>query len=176
MKRRYVIEVLVIGQLLVWSFFAPASLSAQGASTQSRHSIKVDVPVKLEKANVVFNMDHLAFSGDMPVGIKYMHLLASRFEKEGIKGRIVGIFHGDAAYMTLTDKAYNAYRKVGTGNPYKGLIAELMDQGVQIEECAVSMKGHNWVNQDLLPGIKVNGGAIGRLIQLVQKGYVQIQP
>ena len=176
MRRRYVLVVLVVALLLEWSFSALAPLSAQDSPTQSEHSIKVDVPVTLEKANVVFNMDHLAFSGDMPVGIKYMHLLAIRFEKEGIKGQIVGIFHGDAAYMTLTDKAYNAYRKVDTGNPYKGLIAELMDHGVQIEECAVSMKGHNWVNQDLLPGIKVNGGAIGRLIQLVQKGYVQIQP
>jgi intracellular sulfur oxidation DsrE/DsrF family protein len=110
------------------------------------------------------------------VGIKYMHLLADRFEEEGISGRIIGIFHGYAAYMTLTDNAYNAYRNVGTGNPYKGLIAELMKKGVQIEECAVSMKSHNWMNQDLLPGVKVNTGAVGRLIQLVQEGYVQIQP
>jgi intracellular sulfur oxidation DsrE/DsrF family protein len=107
---------------------------------------------ELEKANVVFNMDHLAFSGDMPVGIKYMHLLANRFKELGIRGQIIGIFHGDAAYMTLTDKVYNAHRNVGTGNPYKGLITELIKQGVQIEECAVSMKSHNWINQDLLPG------------------------
>ena len=36
--------------------------------------------------------------------------------------------------------------------------------------------GHDWVNADLLPGVKVDTGAIGRLIQLVQEGYVQIQP
>jgi intracellular sulfur oxidation DsrE/DsrF family protein len=78
--------------------------------------------------------------------------------------------------MTLNDKAYNTYRNISTGNPYKGLIAELLKQGVQIEECAVSMKGHNWVNEDLLPGVKVNSGAVARLVQLVQEGYVQIQP
>jgi intracellular sulfur oxidation DsrE/DsrF family protein len=176
MRREHVLEVLVFALLLVWSYLAPAPLSAQGASTQSEHTINIDVPVKLEKANVVFNMDHLAFSGDMPVGIKYMHLLANRFKEVGIRGQIIGIFHGDAAYMTLTDKVYNAYRNVGTGNPYKGLITELIKQGVQIEECAVSMKSHNWINKDLLPGIKVNTGAVGRLIQLVQEGYVQIQP
>jgi intracellular sulfur oxidation DsrE/DsrF family protein len=112
----------------------------------------------------------------MPVGINYMHLLANRFKEMGTKGNIIGIFHGDAAYMTLNDKAYNAYRHVSTGNPYKCLIAELMKQGVQVEECAVSMKNHKWDNEDLLPGVKVNSGAVGRLIQLVQKGYVQIQP
>jgi len=138
--------------------------------------IHVDIPVVLKNANVIFNMDHLAFAGDLPVGINYMHLLANRFKELGTKGQIIGVFHGDAAYMTLNDKAYNAYRNVSTGNPYKGLIAELIKQGVQIEECAVSMKSHRWVNEDLLPGVKVNTGAVGRLIQLTQEGYVQLQP
>jgi len=138
--------------------------------------IHVDILVVLKNANVIFNMDHLAFAGDLPVGINYMHLLANRFKELGTKGQIIGVFHGDAAYMTLNDKAYNAYRNVSTGNPYKGLIAELIKQGVQIEECAVSMKSHRWVNEDLLPGVKVNTGAVGRLIQLTQEGYVQLQP
>lgn len=41
----------------------------------------------------------------------------------------------------LNDKAYNAYRKVPTGNPHEKLIADLMEEGVQVEECAVSMRG-----------------------------------
>jgi intracellular sulfur oxidation DsrE/DsrF family protein len=47
---------------------------------------------------------------------------------------------------------------------------------LQIEECAISMKSNGWGNQDLLPGVKVNAGAVGRLIELVQEGYIQIQP
>jgi intracellular sulfur oxidation DsrE/DsrF family protein len=50
-----------------------------------------------------------------------------------------------------------------------------MGEGVQIKECVVSMKNNGWGNEDLLPGIKVNAGAIGRLIQLVQEGYIQMQ-
>ncbi len=148
--------------------------STNGAKAE--HPIHVDIPVTTEKANVVFNMGHLSFAGDLPVGIKYMHLLAGRFKELGTQGRIIGIFHGNAAYMTLNDKAYNAHRNVSTGNPYKGLLAELLKEGVQIEECAVSMKGNGWDNDDLLPGVKVNTGAIGRLIQLAQEGYVQIEP
>ena len=173
MKRKHFLSVLVIALLLVCANW---QLTSSAESVQSGYGIHIDIPVNLEKADVVFNMDHLAFSGDMPVGIKYMHLLADRFKELGTKGRIIGVFHGDAAYMTLRDKAYNAYRHISTGNPYKGLIAELLKQGIQVEECAVSMKGHNWVNGDLLPGVKVNTGAVGRLIQLVQEGYVQIQP
>ena len=152
----------------------PFTLDIQNVQAES--VIRIDIPVNLKKANVVFNMDHLAFAGDMPVGMKYMNLLSIRFKEMGTQGQIIGIFHGDAAYMTLNDRAYNAYRGVSTGNPYKNLIVELMKQGVQIEECAVSMKTHGWVNEDLLPGVKVNAGAVGRLIQLVQEGYVQIQP
>jgi len=142
----------------------------------SEHEIVVEIPVVLEKADVVFNLDHLAFAGDVPVGINYMRLLANRFREMNTKGQIVGIFHGDAAYMPLNDEAYNAFRKVITGNPYKELFAELIKQGVQIEECVVSMKNHAWGNEDLLPGVKVSAGAVGRLIQLTQAGYIQIQP
>jgi intracellular sulfur oxidation DsrE/DsrF family protein len=138
--------------------------------------IHIDIPVNLKKANVVFNMNQVDFSGDVPTGIKYMELLATRFKEMGTRGRIIGIFHGPAAYMIVNDKAYDAYRLAETGNPYKKLLITLIEQGVQIEACAVSMKNNGWSNEDLLPGVKVNAGAIGRLIQLVQEGYVQIQP
>jgi intracellular sulfur oxidation DsrE/DsrF family protein len=155
---------------------ANSQIASDTKDKKDEHKIVVEIPVVLEKANVVFNMDHLAFAGDLPVGINYMHLLVNRFKEMKTKGQIIGVFHGDAAYMTLNNEAYNAYRKVTTGNPYKELIAELIKLGVQIEECAVSMKGHTWGNENLLPGVKVNSGAVGRLIQLMQEGYVQIQP
>jgi intracellular sulfur oxidation DsrE/DsrF family protein len=152
----------------------PQSADSRGA--REGHSIRIDVPVSLDKADVVFNMDHLAFAGDMPVGMNYMRLLSARFREMHTRGNILAIFHGAAAYMTLNDGSYNAYRKVTTGNPYKELIAGLLASGVVIEECAVSMKNNHWGNEDLLPGIKVNSGAVSRLIQLVQKGFVQIEP
>ena len=156
------------------SSFTP--VFAAGPANGAHPAIHVDIPIRLKQANVVFNMDHLAFAGDIPVGIHYMHLLAKRYVKDRTKGKIIGVFHGAAAYMTLNDKAYNAYRHISTGNPYKGAIAELLKQGVQVEECAVSMKGHHWKNDNLLPGVKVNAGAVARLIELVQEGYVQLQP
>lgn len=176
MKRMCPVNAVVLGLLLTCLGWQGVALAAEETPAGSENGIKIDIPVKLEKANVVFNMDHLAFMGDKPIGLMYMHLLAKRFEEAGTKGRIIGIFQAKAAYMTLNDKAYNADRKVSTGNPYKAMIAGLMKQGVQIEECAVSMKGHHWSNADLLPGVKVNAGALARLIELQQEGYIQIQP
>jgi intracellular sulfur oxidation DsrE/DsrF family protein len=151
--------------------FAPGIREVQGEPV-----IHIDIPVNLKKANVVFNMSQVDFSGDIPTGIKYMQLLATRFKEMGTQGRIIGIFHGHAAYLIVNDNPYNAYRLAEAGNPYKKLIVTLMGLGIQIEACAVSMRNNGWSNEDLLPGVKVNAGAIGRLIQLVQEGYVQIQP
>jgi intracellular sulfur oxidation DsrE/DsrF family protein len=173
---RKTLKIFIWTAILLCFGLKQYALAADVKDAETERTIHVDIPVAMEKAYAVFNLDHLAFAGDLPVGIKYMHLLASRFKELGTKGQIIGIFHGDAAYMTLNDKSYNAYRNVSTGNPYKGLMAELLKQGVQIEECAVSMKAHGWTNEDILPGVKVNGGAVARIIQLIQTGYVQIQP
>jgi intracellular sulfur oxidation DsrE/DsrF family protein len=176
MNKNEWMKILCVALLIVCFVRERPLVTANTEKLATDYAIRVDIPVVLKKADVVFNMDHLAFAGDLPVGINYMHLLANRFKQMGTQGQIIGVFHGAAAYMTLNDRAYDAYRKVSTGNPYKSLIAELIRQGVQIEECAVSMKNHHWANEDLLPGVKVNAGAVGRLIQLVQGGYVQIQP
>lgn len=139
-------------------------------------ALHIDIPVKLEKAKVVFNMDHPAFSGDMPIGLRYMNLLSDRFVEQKIDGKIVAVFHGEAGYMLLNDQTYNTVRKVKTGNPYKEIVAELIVKKVQIEICAVTMKGNKWTNSDILPNVKVNAGAIIRLIQLNQEGYSEIHP
>lgn len=159
------------------SFFATIVLAMLCTATSASDiTPTVDIPVKLKTAKVVFNMDHLAFAGDKPVGIGYMHVLAEKMKADGTTGEIIAIFHGDAAYMTLSDESYNAHRGVTSGNPYKGLIGQLQNEGVKIEECVNSMKNNHWVNADLLPGVKVNGGAIARLVELEQQGFVQLQP
>ena len=146
------------------------------AMAQTPEPIHIDVPVMLKQAKVLFNMDHLAFGGDVPVGISHMGLMTERFKMTGTQWSMVAVFHGDAGYMLLNDDAYNRVRKTKTGNPFKSRIDDLMKAGAQIEECAVTMRGNHWTNSELLPGVKVNTGADGRIIQLVQEGYVMLQP
>lgn len=59
-------------------------------------------------------MDHRAFSGDQPIGSKYMKVVQERYEREKSNGQVVAMFHSNAGYMTLTDEAYNAFRIVQT--------------------------------------------------------------
>lgn len=163
----------VLAPAVLASFFAFSGLVAHAESAPDIH---IDVPVSLKQAKVVFNMDHAVFSGDTPVGLAHMMLMTDRFKQTGTQWNMAAIFHGDAGYMLLNDDAYNAVRKTKTGNPYKGTIENLVKVGVQIEECAFTMKVNKWTNGNLLPGVKVDTGADGRIIELVQQGYVMLQP
>ncbi len=161
------------------AFFLLAALVLAFTGTKSARAdgkIKIDIPVKLKKADVVFDLSHPSFFGDMPVGLKYMDMLENSLRAMGTRGHVVGLFYGKGAYMALNDKAYDSFRKISTGNPYKGMIGGLIKKGARLEECAVSMKANKWGNADLLPGVKVDSGAVSRLVQLVHQGYVVMEP
>src|SRR5258708_718930 len=64
--------------------------------------------------------------------------------------------------------SYNTDRNVATGNPYKELVADLMKRGAHIELCGATAKVHNWGNEDLLPGIKINTNAMARAVAFTQ--------
>lgn len=132
-------------------------------------------------------MGHLVMStGDMPFLLGDLNLLAGDYRESGTKGKIVAVFHGDAGYLVLNDKAYNADRHIlnderynsgrhaKSRNPYAELMAGLMNQDVQIELCGATAKANHWGNADLLPGVKVNTDAMARVTQLEQEGYTLI--
>ncbi len=54
------------------------------------------------------------------------------------------------------------------------LVSDLMKRSVRFELCGATAKVHNWGNEDVLPGIKINTDAMARMTELVQEGYVKI--
>jgi intracellular sulfur oxidation DsrE/DsrF family protein len=152
----------------------PSILSA--TEPAAADTLRIDIPVTLKEARVVFNLDHLAFEGDNPTGLNFMSAVLMDFALAKTNHKIVGIFHGAAGYMALNDARYNAVRQTPRGNPYQALIKALQDQGVQFELCAVTARNNGWTNADLLPGVKVVTAANLRIMELVQDGYIQIQP
>jgi intracellular sulfur oxidation DsrE/DsrF family protein len=174
MARRRLLSSIVA---LIAAVGSQAVTLASAAGPADANDVHVDVPVVLKDAKVVFNLDHPAFEGDEPIGLNFMRLMLARFRADHTSARIVAVFHGAIGYMLLDDNAYSRVRGWSRGNPYKDQIAALMAEGVQIEECAETMRDNHWRNADLLPGVKVDTGAIIRIVQLVQQeGYVQIQP
>ena len=150
-------------------------LIGQAAGAETQAAIHVDVPVVLKQAKVVFNMDAAPPANGMPISLKHMMMMTDFFKKNGTKWTMVAVFAGPGGDMLLSDEKYNQAKWTKTGNPYKGLISKLVARGVQVEECAVTMKANGWTNKDLLPIAKVDGGGEVRLVELVQKGYVQMQ-
>jgi intracellular sulfur oxidation DsrE/DsrF family protein len=142
-------------------------------STQEK-KLTIDVPVKLSEVKVVFSVSSLSFEGDLPASIFHMQLITNDIADWKAKSEIVVVFHTNAGHVTLNDASYDVDRNVGTGNPCRELISNLMKRGVRVELCGATAKAHNWGNVDLLPGINVNTDAMARLTQLAQQGYVKI--
>lgn len=157
-----------------------AAAYPSGALAQADQKLTIDIPVKLEKVNVVFDIGKLVLNGEMPFFIGDMDLLATDLKDWNVKGQVIAVFHGDAPYLVLNDPSYDANRHiqtghpVQTGNPYGKLLAGLMEQGVQIELCGATAAANHWGNADLIPGVKVNTNAMVRVTQLEQDGFTLI--
>ena len=136
--------------------------------------LHIDIPVKLSNVKMVFSIGALAFEGDLPASIFHLQLVENDIADWDAKSEVVAVFHTNAGHVRLHDVAYNADRNVATGNPYKDLVGDLQQRGVQVELCGATAKAHHWGNADLLPGIKINTDAMARTTQLVQQGFVKI--
>jgi hypothetical protein len=138
--------------------FGLAVASSRDALAQTDQKLTIDIPVKLDKANVVFDIGKLVLNGEMPFFIGDMDLLATDLKDWSVKGQVIAVFHGDAAYLVLNDDAYDTNRHiqtghpVKTGNPYAKLITGLMDQGVQIELCGATAAANHWAMRTSFPG------------------------
>ena len=140
----------------------------------SKTPLHIDIPVKLAEVKVAFSIGALMFEGDLPASIFHMQLIENDIADWGAKAQVIAVFHTNAGHATLNDNSYNVDRNVSTGNPYKGLLADLMRRGLEVELCGATARVHKWGNEDLLPGIKVNTDAMARTTELVQQGFVKI--
>jgi len=178
---------------LVLNLFAPGKYGA----TQDDECI--DVPVALNTIDMVFNLDTDSRDGNgNSIGLKHMVFLATaikdRIDHDGVdptKVHIVGILHGSAAGWAIkSDELSTAPDSLFQQHQWIDRLWALKDAGVnvQLEICGVTMYGHSprWTKADLYGydaygqpldpdhRILVNQGAIGRLIDLEQHGFVLV--
>ncbi|HEY4281949.1 MAG TPA: hypothetical protein VGM62_02720 [Chthoniobacterales bacterium] len=139
-----------------------------------KKTLHIDIPVELKEVKNVFSVASLSFEGDLPAALFHLHLIVDDISDWKAKSQVVAIFHTNAGHVTLHDQAYNADRGIATGNPYRKLLTDLMERGLQVELCGATAKVHGWGNIDVIPGIKINTDAMARTTQLVQEGFVKI--
>lgn len=162
-----------LSSLLCLSCVLALALPMQ-AQNHNADPLHIDISTKLTKSNIVVDYGHAGYNGDSLFGLGDVNLLMSELQKSHAVGKVVVVFHGDAAYLVLNDQTYNANRHVSTGNPFKALLSGLMAQGAQIELCGATAAGNHWGNADLLPGVKVNVNAMVRITELEQAAYTLI--
>jgi len=142
--------------------------------TYPNSPLQIDIPVKLDDVKTVFSVADLSFEGDLAACPFHLQLITNDIADWSATSEVVVVFHTSAGHVTLHDNAYNADRMVETGNPYKRLVADNQERGVQVELCGATAKVHHYGNEDLLPGIKINTDAMSRTTELVQQGFVKI--
>jgi intracellular sulfur oxidation DsrE/DsrF family protein len=136
--------------------------------------LTIDIPVELAEVKSVHSIGALEFEGDLPASIFHLKLITGDISAWKANSDVVAVFHTNAGHVTLNDASYNRSRKIATGNPYKQMIADLIEWGVRVELCGATAQANGWGNADLLPSIKVNRDAMARTIELVQHGFVKI--
>jgi intracellular sulfur oxidation DsrE/DsrF family protein len=162
--------------VLVALFGLTRPVPAQVVNAPKDSRLVIDNALQLRPAKVVMNMDHDAFSGRLPTGLYYLELILANYRGSNVPLELVAVLHDKGAYLVLNDSAYNRFKRTTTGNPWKRTIADLQRAGVSFELCAYTAYNNNWLNADLLPGVKVDSDVLLRIMYLTQDGYVQIQP
>jgi intracellular sulfur oxidation DsrE/DsrF family protein len=142
--------------------------------SETTRDLIIDIPVELKEVKSVHSIGSLQFEGDLPAALFHLQLITRDIARWNATSDVIVVFHTNAGHVTLNDAAYNASRNIATGNPYKKLVADLIDIGVKVELCGATAKVNGWGNSDLLPRIQVNLDAMARTIQLVQQGFVKI--
>ena len=66
---------------------------------------------------------------------------------------------------------YRHFANVTAQNPNTAIIRELLERGVEIDMCRQTMEKYGWLDEELLPGIRLVPGAYSRLIDLQLQGY-----
>jgi intracellular sulfur oxidation DsrE/DsrF family protein len=109
----------------------------------------------------------------------YVRGLLEAYKSMGVSPKelhVSVVLHGPAAYWLLKDETYRKYKDDPFAvNPNDKVVQELLDHGVSVELCHLTMKGKGWTSSDILPGVTLVHDAYTRLIDLQQRGYAYIR-
>ena len=128
---------------------------------------------------VVYDINQNDMDAGIGKGLFYVRGLIEAYKNQKIPLKQVHIsivLHGAAGAWLLNDETYQSF----AGNPFdenpnKKVISELLEYGVSVEMCHVTMKAHHWTASNLLPGVKVVFDAYTRMIDLQMEGYSYIK-
>jgi hypothetical protein len=87
------------------SLMASALASGASAYGETPQALRIDVPVTVQRGNVVFGIGHAVVNGDALFFVGDFSTLVQDYADWKTEGQIVAVFHGDAAYL-VPDRAW----------------------------------------------------------------------
>ncbi|WP_373017355.1 DsrE family protein [Thiomicrorhabdus sp.] len=135
---------------------------------QQKHDIKV-----------VYDINQNDTEAGIGKALFYARGLIEAYKKQNVplnQVHISLVVHGAAGFWLLKDEGYqNATGNPFDVNPNTKVVKELIDNGVSVELCHVTMKAHHWNANEILPGVKIVFDAYTRMIDLQMQGYAYIK-
>lgn len=169
-------------------FAAAALLSVPSVGLAGKPApLDPDDPTTLQVTDdvkVVFHATQDVWKKGVPQTLFYVDRLVhiAYPEKLGVPAEELDfkiIAHDTPVYWFLDDEGWKQSKKKGAmavkgHNPHKELIQGLLDAGVDIEVCAVTMEQHGYTEDMLLPGVQVTPAGLPRVIDLQLMGYQRL--
>lgn len=137
-----------------------------------------------QDVKVVFHATEDVWKKGTPQSLWYIHKLVTKgYPNMGVPAEELDfklVVHDTPVYWFFTDEAWPKAKGLNGAapldhNPHKELIQELLDAGVDIEVCAVTLKSKGYTQDMLLPGIKVTPAGVPRVVDLQLQGYAYLK-
>ncbi len=110
-------------------------------------------------------------------GLERVHRLVVEYRSLGVPAQdihICALFDDETAYWALADEAYRKYVSTSDENPNRHIVDELISEGVSVEVSAQTLRENEWQEADIIPGVKIIGGADERITELGSMGYAYL--
>lgn len=148
------------------------------SNVRAQNPIITDIKYKTNVTSV-WEVNTDVWEDGVGAGLHYPSLLNAKYRVLGLKKgdyQISVVVHLAAGYWLLNDASYQKHTGKSDANPNKELVAQLINDGVSVEICGVTMLNNKWTASDLLPGIVIlETGAYSRIIDLEKSGYSYIR-
>jgi len=156
-----------------------ATLSAFSAKASESPAPATLIPLVVrENIRAVYQISKDDWVGGVGKGLAYVKALLDTYDSQNISRdqiHVIVVVHGEAGYWLLQDEAYHHFVNVTDRNPNTAILRELLERGVEIDMCRQTMEKYGWLDEELLPGIRLVPGAYSRLIDLQLQGYAYIR-
>ncbi len=176
MKRKDKQYLYVRGFALLTAIAIPI-VYAVGTS-KSKQTEPLDIQTTTD-IRVVYQIKTDEWKDGIGSGLHYVRKLYKAYQTMEIPASeldIHAVLQGDAGYWLLKDELYRVHAQRGNeANPNKNIVANLIDNDINIELCAQTMKKHGWNHTDILPGVTIVAGAYPRIIDLQFNGCAYIR-